>query len=134
MRKDILISLLFSVALIGGTLYLISNKPAPPTTQDTKQIQNVEVKDGVQYVTVYADGGYSPRVSEVQGGIPTKLIIKTNNTYDCSAALVIRSVGFQKILPPTGEEIIDLGILKSDQKIQGVCSMGMYSFQIQVKG
>ncbi len=95
--------------------------------------QNVVIKDGVQYITIVAKGGYSPRTSSVQADIPTKLIVKTNGTYDCSAALVIRSVGYQKILPQTGEEIIDLGTLQKGAVVQGTCSMGMYSFTINVR-
>jgi len=93
--------------------------------------QNNEIKDGVQYITVNAKGGYSPRVSTAKAGIPTKLIIKTSGTYDCSAALVIRSLGFQKILAQTGKEVIDVGTPKVGQSLQGVCGMGMYSFQVR---
>jgi plastocyanin domain-containing protein len=96
-----------------------------------KTVQNVEVKDGVQYVTIDARGGYFPKESSIKPNMPTKLIIKTNNTYDCSASLVVRSVNFQKMLKPTGEEIIDLGTLKSGEDINGVCGMGMYSFKVK---
>jgi uncharacterized protein len=95
----------------------------------TEAIQKVEIIDGIQYVTINARGGYSPRVSVAQAGIPTKLIVKTNNTFDCSLSLVIRSINYQKILAQTGEEIIDLGIPKNST-LQGLCSMGMYSFTI----
>lgn len=98
-----------------------SNPPQPA--------QNVEIRDGVQYITITARGGYSPRVSAAQANMPTKLIVKTNGTYDCSAALVIRSIGYQKILPQTGEEVIDLGTPQAGT-IKGLCSMGMYSFSI----
>jgi len=94
------------------------------------QIPNSEIKDGIQYITIDAKGGYSPRVSTGKGGIPTKLIVKTNGTYDCSAALSIRSVGFQKILQKTGEEVIDLGTPKAGTPVRGVCGMGMYSFVV----
>lgn len=90
---------------------------------------NVEIRDGVQLITIVARGGYTPRATEAQAGIPTKLIVKTNGTYDCSAALVIRSIGYQKILPPTGEEIIDLGTT-TPGTLRGLCSMGMYGFTI----
>lgn len=93
-------------------------------------VQNSEIRDGVQYVRVNARGGYSPKVSQALAGIPTKLIVQTNGTYDCSASLVIRSLGYQKILAQTGEEIIDLGIPKAGESLQGVCGMGMYSFLI----
>lgn len=130
MQKSVLISIVLSLAIIGGTLYLVSVKPAS-FDNDLAETENTEIIEGVQYVTISAKGGYSPRVSEIQSGLPTKLIVKTNGTYDCSAALVVRSAGFQKILEPTGEEIIDLGTLKSGEKIQGVCGMGMYSFQLR---
>ncbi|MCB9806711.1 hypothetical protein H6768_02265 [Candidatus Peribacteria bacterium] len=45
--------------------------------------------------------------------MPTKLIVKTKDTYDCSSALVIRSVGYRNMLPANGETIIDLGSPKS---------------------
>ena len=92
--------------------------------------QSVEIRDGVQYINVSASGGYSPRITQAQAGIPTKLIMKTNGTYDCSASLVIRAVSFQEILPQSGETEIDLGIPKAGVPIQGVCGMGMYSFRI----
>ena len=131
MQKNIIISILVSAILIGGTLYFVSDRSTSPSGE-IAQSQNVEVRDGMQYVTITAKGGYSPRLTEIKGGLPTKLVVKTNGTYDCSASLVIRSVGFQKILQPTGEEIIDLGIPQSGEKVQGTCGMGMYSFQIKV--
>src|SRR3989344_3616633 len=75
--------------------------------------QSIEIKDGVQYITISAGGGYSPKITNAKGGIPTKLIVKTNGTYDCTASLAIHSLNYQKILPPTGEEIIDIGIPKA---------------------
>ncbi len=130
MQKHTIISILVSIAIIGGTLSFVSEKSATSENSDVAPSENVEMKHGVQYVTVIAQGGYSPRVSVVRPHIPTKLIVKTNGTYDCSASLVMREAGFQKILQPTGEEIIDIGTLKEGDKIQGICSMGMYNFQI----
>ena len=99
-------------------------------TNEAESAQNTEIKNGVQSITINAKGGYSPRVVVAQGGIPTKLIVKTNGTYDCSAALMIHSIGFQKILPQTGETEIDIGIPKAGESLQGICGMGMYSFVI----
>ena len=131
MQKNTIISIIISIALVGGTLYFISDRSSS-SGGEVAQSQNVEIRDGIQYVTVTAQGGYSPRVTEIKGGLPTKLVVKTDGTYDCSASLVVRSAGFQKILQPTGEEVIDLGIPKSGDKVQGVCGMGMYNFQIKV--
>lgn len=103
-----------------------------PNLANTEPGQNIEMRDGIQYITINARGGYSPKVSSAQADIPTKLIVKTNGTYDCSASLVIRSIGYQKILPQTGEEIIDLGTSKTGT-LRGLCSMGMYNFVINFK-
>lgn len=129
MKKSTIISIIISVALIVGTFYFVSEK-SNSEVSGIVQSQNVEVRDGVQYVTISAKGGYSPRITEIKGGMPTKLVVKTDSTYDCSASLVVRSAGYQNILQPTGEEIIDLGTPKSGEKVQGVCSMGMYNFVI----
>ena len=127
MNKTVSIIITLGLVMSIGIIFLGgSNK----NNTDTRSAQSVEIKDGVQFITVNAKGGYSPQITEAKGGIPTKLIMKTNGTYDCSAALVIRSVGFQKILPQTGETEIDLGTLKVGQPIQGVCGMGMYGFAI----
>lgn len=123
------VSIIITLALIVGLgiVFLSGSKSKNPNTQSA---ENVEIRDGVQYITIDAKGGYLPKVSIAKAGIPTKLIIKTNGTYDCSASLVIRSLGFQKILAQTGEETIDVGIPKIDQPLQGVCGMGMYNFLV----
>jgi uncharacterized protein len=102
-----------------------------PNNNASQAVKNSEIRDGVQYVTIDAKGGYFPRISTAKAGIPTKLIVKTNGTYDCSSSLVIRSFGFQKILPQTGKTEIDIGIPKAGESFQGLCSMGMYSFQVE---
>lgn len=121
---------LIIIALIIGTgIVLLGQSKTTTNSTGTQPSENVEMRGGVQYVTISARGGYSPRVTTAEANIPTKLIVKTNGTYDCSRALVIRSIGYQKILPQTGEEIIDLGSPKSGT-LQGLCSMGMYNFAV----
>ena len=100
---------------------------------DGATVLNGEIKDGVQYLTITARGGYSPRNSTGKAGIPTKLIMKTNGTYDCSASLVVRSLNYRGMLPSTGEIVLDVGIPKAGDVLQGVCGMGMYSFAIAFK-
>ncbi len=125
-------SIIITLALVVGLGIVVmgGSKSKNDTAVSTQSAQNVEVRDGVQYITIDAKGGYSPNVSTAKAGIPTKLIVKTNSTYDCSASLAIRSIGYQKILPQNGEEIIDIGTPKAGEPLQGVCSMGMYNFQI----
>lgn len=122
-------SIIISISLIIGLVIVFSGWSKNSTNSSETQIPNVEIIDGVQYITVNAKAGYFPRKSSAQANIPTKLIVSTKNTYDCSLALSIRSINYQKILSNTGEEIIDLGIPTVGQ-IKGTCSMGMYNFTI----
>lgn len=123
------VSIIITVALVVGIgIVFMGGSKNDINSTSTESAQNVEIKDGIQYVTIAAKAGYSPKVSTAKAGIPTKLIVKTNGTYDCSASLVIRSIGYQKILAQTEEEIIDIGTPKVEQPLQGVCGMGMYNF------
>lgn len=124
--------ILLSIVIIGlaiGIAFIVVSPRAAGTTA-TQEGQNVEMRDGVQYITITAKGGYAPKISTAQAGVPTKLVIKTNGTYDCSSSLVIRSIGYQKVLSQTGEEIIDVGTPKAGTPLQGTCSMGMYNFMV----
>ena len=124
-------SIIITIALVIGIgIVFWGQSKNNSDSANTELAQNVEIRDGVQYVTINARGGYSPKLSSAQANIPTKLIVKTNGTYDCSASLVIRSIGYQKILPQTGEEIIDVGAPQAGT-LQGLCSMGMYNFAVK---
>ncbi len=125
-----LISIGLTVVLLFAIGYIVMRSPSPKT-QSGAPASNTEIKDGIQYVTIDAKGGYSPRISEVKAGIPTKLIVKTNGTYDCSSSIVINALNYRKILPQTGETEIDIGTGKAGDTLQGLCGMGMYNFQIK---
>lgn len=128
MNKPALVVITLALVVGIGIIFSGESKNTVPASETG---QNSEIKDGIQYITITAKGGYSPKVTTAKSGIPTKLIIKTDKTYDCSASLVIRSLGFQKILAQTGEEIIDIGTPTADQPLQGLCGMGMYSFLVK---
>ncbi len=125
-------SIIITLALVVGLgiIFVGGSKQKISDTTSIQQAQNVEIRDGVQYITIDAKGGYSPKISSAKADIPTKLVVKTNGTYDCSSSLVIKSIGYQKILAQTGEEIIDIGTPKAGVPLQGVCGMGMYNFSI----
>jgi len=139
-NKTAIIIIIVGLAIGAGIIFLGGSKGNnsgnnnlnTTNTNETSAntVENSVIKDGVQYITIDAKGGYSPRVSTAKAGIPTKLIVRTNGTYDCSAALSIKSVGFQKILQRTGEETIDLGTPVAGTPIRGVCGMGMYNFVV----
>ena len=126
MNKTSLIVITILSIAVFGFIFIAGSNPGG----DAASVENSKIIDGVQYITINAKGGYSPRISSAKAGMPTKLIMKTEGVFDCSSSLVIRSIGFQEILPQTGETEIDLGIPKAGVPLEGVCSMGMYSFQI----
>lgn len=130
MNKTSLI--IVTLALVVGLAIVFwgGSKPKNSNTVSVQTVQNVEIRDGIQYVTIDAKSGYSPEMSTAKAGIPTKLIVKTNGTYDCSSSLIIRSIGYQKILAQTGEEVIDIGTPKAGVPLQGLCSMGMFNFVV----
>lgn len=131
-------SIIIAVLILGGAFYYTSrdstsvSSPVGSTQKvGSGTVENSVIKDGVQYITITAQGGYSPRMSTAKAGIPTKLVVKTNGTYDCSSSLAIKSLNYRNMLPNTGETVIDAGTPKAGDTLQGVCGMGMYSFAVQ---
>ena len=100
MNKTALTIIIIGLVVAMGIFFINGSKGNNTEVKNIKneQIPNTEIKDGIQYITINAKGGYSPRVSNAQAGIPTKLIVKTNNTYDCSLALSVKQANFQKVL------------------------------------
>ncbi|MEK7480122.1 MAG: cupredoxin domain-containing protein [Patescibacteria group bacterium] len=125
MTKPILISILVSVVLIGGAFWLATQSSGGAASG------TATIVDGIQYVDISAKGGYSPRVVTAKAGVPTVLRMKTSGTFDCSASLVIPKLSYQKFLQPSGTEEISIPGEKAQGTMQGLCSMGMYNFQIQ---
>lgn len=132
MNKTASIILTFALAFILGIIFISNPKSNNIEDKVSNQaVKSTMTKDGVQYITINAKGGYSPDDSTAQANIPTKLIIRTDKTYDCSSSLVIHQIGYKNILPQTGETEIDIGAQKAGEILRGVCGMGMYSFQIK---
>jgi len=122
-------SITTSVVLVVVIGFLLFGNAHSENNQDFMSESNVEIVDGVQIIEIVAKAGYSPKQTKAKANIPTKLVVKTSGTFDCSLDLVIRSIGYKKMLAQFGEETIDLGVPKNG-KLQGMCSMGMYSFNV----
>jgi sulfite exporter TauE/SafE len=94
--------------------------PAPP------------LADGVQVLRIDArSGGYSPQSIAATSGVPTKLVIHTDNTQSCIVFTVFPTIGKQIALPGSGDTEIDLGTLTAGE-VPISCSMGMYTGTIVV--
>jgi plastocyanin domain-containing protein len=128
MNRLTFISIVIAASLI--MLAFVFTSPAPATTDDPLPENNVSVVDGVQIVDLRAKGGYSPKTSVAQAGIPTVIRFNTNGTYDCSAAVSIPSLKLQTLLVPSGTTEMDIGTPQAGT-LQGSCSMGMYPFAIE---
>ncbi len=131
--KSTVIAIIVAAAIIGGAIIFTSKGNSSQVADTSTNANNVSIVDGKQIVEVSAKGGYHPKNSIAKGGIPTVLRFTTNGTFDCSSSVRIPSMGISKNLPPAGSTDIDLG---SPQvaTLQGVCGMGMYSFQIDFQG
>lgn len=95
---------------------------------------NVTTENGKQIIEINVKGGYTPRATVAKANTPTIIRVKTNNAFDCSSSLRIPSINYFKNLPPTAVTDIELPNETAGSTLQGVCSMGMYSFSIQFKG
>jgi sulfite exporter TauE/SafE len=86
--------------------------------------------DGTQTVVITAQtGAYSPQNVQVRSGVPTTLVVRSDNAQGCVRSFVIRDE--QKILPVTGETRIDLGVLRPG-RLDYACGMGMYTGHLTV--
>jgi plastocyanin domain-containing protein len=97
---------------------------------NTQAVHNVQMVDGKQVITITAKGTYSPRFTTAKAGVPTVIKMATRGTFDCTAALTIPSLSYEKNLPPSGETLIDVPPQKAGTTLRGVCAMGMYNFSI----
>jgi len=128
--KSTAFAIVVAGALIGGAILYTgvrSNGAAEAPAN------NVSVVDGKQIIEISARGGYYPKKSTAQAGMPTLVRFVTNGTYDCSGAVRIPSLGFSKVLPPSGVTEANLGVPRAGV-LRGMCAMGMYTFEIEFKG
>src|SRR3989344_5906832 len=125
--KFILMAILIFIALVVGAI-LLSGKGNNP--DNPLPIENVAIKDGKQVIGIEAKGGYSPQLTMAKADVPTVLRINTQGTFDCSSSLVIPSLKYRSFLPPSGETLIEIPPQRAGTTLEGLCSMGMYSFAI----
>lgn len=127
MPTRLIISFTVSILLIGWAFWITSG--SPEATPD-KPVAAV-MEDGVQTIDITAKGGYSPRTVTAKAGVRTVIRVRTNNTFDCSAAVVVPKLSYQKFLQPSGIEEIQISPEQATGTLQGLCAMGMYNFQIR---
>ncbi len=92
-----------------------------PQNQKVGNVVNIEI----------TNRGYIADVNTLKIGVPVKLVLKTTNVTNCSAAFTIPDLNYFKILPPTGTETIEITPTKLGN-LTYTCSMGMYSGSFKV--
>lgn len=89
-------------------------------------------QEGVQQVSIrVSNEAYSPGRIQVKSGQPIRITLLTEKTTGCTRGFFVPSLNIQKVLPVTGQTVINLPAQKPGV-IRFVCSMGMYSGTITV--
>lgn len=136
MNKSIIISIGVAVLLIGGAIaytsntVCVGNSCSASSSRDNQKVGEIRTIDGKQVIEISVKGGYSPRKTIAKAGVPTLLRMKTNGTFDCSSSLMIPQLNYRKILSSSGVEDIEIPASKAIGVLRGLCSMGMYNFEI----
>ncbi|MBP7859548.1 cupredoxin domain-containing protein [Patescibacteria group bacterium] len=127
MNKIFLLTL--PIFALAGVLFFLSstdNNRDKVLSEKSEVVQNGDTQE----IEILAKGGYSPREINAKSGIKTLLKIKTQNTYDCSAALSIPKLGIREILDSNNIRTFEIDPQEKGSEIQGTCQMGMYGFKI----
>lgn len=125
--KNIMISLLILITLIGGGIFLFSSSKSENTAFASATEEN-----GKQIVNIAAKTGFTPSNTQIKANEASILRVKTNNTVDCSSTLVIPSLNISKALPSTGSTDIEIPSQKSGTTLNFTCGMGMYKGELKV--
>lgn len=122
-KATIILSIVISLGLIW--VALSGNKDESSNLQTSSSV--VREENGVQYIRILARGGYSPKQITAKANMPTVVEVETKGTYDCSAALTIPQLDYNKFLPATGVTTIEVPKNLAVNSLDITCSMGMYS-------
>ncbi|KND50527.1 MAG: hypothetical protein AB202_02655 [Parcubacteria bacterium C7867-007] len=125
-KLPIVASVLLAALIIGGAIAF-----GGKSTSSNQMVQNVSMEGEKQIIEIDAKGGYSPKLTTAKAGVPTILRLKTNGTYDCSSAVSVPALGFQKTLEATGVTDIEVSSQLAQGTLEGVCAMGMYNFSVK---
>lgn len=83
-------------------------------------------RDGIQEIEVKVTStAYYPSSTSLKAGVPVRLKINTKDARGCIRAFTIPEYNISKILPESGETVIEFTPTKKG-KLAFTCSMGMY--------
>lgn len=119
-------SLYGGLVAAGAPISLSKLSSALNPTSTNMSINYPPIRNGYQEVSLDVNSnGYSPSQITLKKGVPTKVTLKTKDTYSCAIAFRIPALKLGINLKPTGEELINLPSLGKGEYLY-TCSMGMY--------
>ncbi len=128
--KNIVISIVIAVALIGGAV-MFSYGYTNSSASITKVADNVSISEGEQFITINTTGSrFLPEITSAQASMKTTLTVITDGTFGCKATLVIPAINYRNNLPPFGNTVIQIPPQQAGAVIYGVCGMGAHNFTI----
>lgn len=99
---------------------------------EAKQLQYSSLQNGEQVVEInVTDRGYSPNYFKVRAGVPVRLTVRTNKTYTCASAFMMKAFNVSFQLAPTDSQTVRFTPTQPG-KIPFNCSMGMYKGIMEV--
>jgi sulfite exporter TauE/SafE len=125
-----LVSINSGLTLMGSPFSLTAMAQNLKSQPLQKAVADLPPSDGKNLFLGVENDGYYPQVLHAQAGVSISLSLVTNNTFSCSRAFVIPSLGVEKLLPSTGTESISIPPQASGSVLRFSCSMGMYSGEI----
>ncbi|MBQ0928655.1 sulfite exporter TauE/SafE family protein [Saccharopolyspora endophytica] len=112
---------------LAGSPLAASRISQAATADDTPPAGAVAVHDGHQTVVITATtGAYSPANVQVRAGMPTTLVIQSDDAQGCVRSFIIPDRNVDKILPERGATTVELGALPPGP-LPYSCGMGMYT-------
>lgn len=98
------------------------------TIPSVAQTQITDPSTDVNNLILYAENyGYTPAHIEAPANTQLILNVVTNNTFSCSRAFLIPTLGVEVILPETGTVQIEIPAQPAGTVLPFTCSMGMYT-------
>jgi hypothetical protein len=115
--------------LAASRLMVAVTGPGNPTNSTAS---DTTVENGRQTVTITATSdGYRPSTLKAHAGLPTTLLIRSDEAQGCVRAFTVPDLNVQKILPANGDTRIDIGTLPAGT-LDYACGMGMYTGTITI--
>jgi plastocyanin domain-containing protein len=119
-KRLITVVIMLVISVVGIALF---------GNQDQKQPEVAGVDSTAP--KIYVKAGYNPREVTLPANTDSVINFVTDNTYDCSASLLIPKLQIERFLPPTGTTSVAIPPQSAGTEIIAGCSMGMYSFKIK---